>query len=315
MPANISDSVIVLRDRSEWPDPNLEKEELIARIEQVASEQIGNSFEFSQPIELRFNELISGVRTDMAVMVYGEDFETLQEVANQVAAVLNETPGAADVRVEQAAGLPMLTVSVDRFAAANYGLSAADISEAVSTGIGGAEAGQIFEGDRRFDVVVRLPDAARSNPAALAALPIVTPQGQIVPLSSVARIETGEGPNQISREDGKRRAVVTTNVRGRDLGSFIAEVQQKVAAQADLPEGYWVDYGGTFEQLQSASARLQIVVPLTLSAIANCPHLIFDAGHYRTDGTCRCDEPDHTVMAAAGYIWEAQSRRWAAPRN
>jgi len=266
MPANISDSVIVLRDRSEWPDPNLEKEELIARIEEVASEHIGNSFEFSQPIELRFNELISGVRTDMAVMVYGEDFETLQEVANQVAAVLNDTPGSADVRVEQAAGLPTLTVSVNRFAAANYGLSAADISEAVSAGIGGAEAGQIFEGDRRFDVVVRLPETARSNPAALAALPIVTASGQIVPLSSVATIETGEGPNQISRYNGSRRMVVQGNVRGTDLGGFVTEAQRRVA-EIELPPGYYLDWGGQFENLQRAQARLGLVIPIVFVLI------------------------------------------------
>lgn len=266
MPANISDSVIILRDRSEWPDPNLEKEELIARIEEVASERIGNSFEFSQPIELRFNELISGVRTDMAVMVYGEDFETLQEISNQVAAVLNDTPGSADVRVEQAAGLPTLTVRVDRFAAANYGLSAADISEAVSAGIGGAEAGQIFEGDRRFDVVVRLSEDARSNPAALAALPVVTPSGQIVPLSSVATIETGEGPNQISRYNGSRRMVVQGNVRGTDLGSFVTEAQQRVA-QIDLPPGYYLDWGGQFENLQRAQARLGLVIPIVFVLI------------------------------------------------
>lgn len=266
MPANISDSVIVLRDRSEWPDPSLEKEELIARIEEVASEHIGNSFEFSQPIELRFNELISGVRTDMAVMVYGEDFETLQEVANQVAAVLNDTPGSADVRVEQAAGLPTLTVSVNRFAAANYGLSAADISEAVSAGIGGAEAGQIFEGDRRFDVVVRLPETARSNPAALAALPIVTASGQIVPLSSVATIETGEGPNQISRYNGSRRMVVQGNVRGTDLGGFVTEAQRRVA-DIELPPGYYLDWGGQFENLQRAQARLGLVIPIVFVLI------------------------------------------------
>ncbi|WP_282008834.1 efflux RND transporter permease subunit, partial [Brevundimonas aveniformis] len=221
MPANITDAVIILRDRSDWPDPGLEKEELIERIEEAASQQLGNAFEFSQPIELRFNELISGVRTDMAVMVYGEDFDTLQQIADQVAEVLNDTPGAADVRAEQASGLPTLTVSVDRFAAANYGLSAADVSEAVSAGVGGAEAGQIFEGDRRFDVVVRLPDAARSNPAALAALPVVTETGQVVPLSSVAQIQTEEGPNQISRYNGSRRMVVQANVRGRDLGGFV----------------------------------------------------------------------------------------------
>ncbi|WP_029085845.1 efflux RND transporter permease subunit [Brevundimonas aveniformis] len=266
MPANITDAVINLRDRSDWPDPGLEKEELIERIEEAASQQLGNAFEFSQPIELRFNELISGVRTDMAVMVYGEDFDTLQQIADQVAEVLNDTPGAADVRAEQASGLPTLTVSVDRFAAANYGLSAADVSEAVSAGVGGAEAGQIFEGDRRFDVVVRLPDAARSNPAALAALPVVTETGQVVPLSSVAQIQTEEGPNQISRYNGSRRMVVQANVRGRDLGGFVTEAQERVA-EIDLPPGYYLDWGGQFENLQRAEQRLGLVVPVVFILI------------------------------------------------
>ena len=266
MPPNISDSVIVLKDRSEWPDPGLEKEALIERIEQIAGQQIGNNFEFSQPIELRFNELISGVRTDLAVMVYGDDFATLQRVADQVAGSLRETSGAADVRVEQASGLPTLTVSVDRIAAASYGLSAADVSEAVSAGIGGAEAGTIFEGDRRFDVVVRLPEAARNDPAALAALPVVSETGVVVPLSSVARIQTGEGPNQISRENGSRRMVVQANVRGRDLGGFVADAQDRVA-EIELPAGVYLDWGGQFENLKRAEQRFSIVIPIVFVLI------------------------------------------------
>ena len=266
MPPNISDSVIVLKDRKDWPDPGLEKEELIERIEGVAAQQIGNNFEFSQPIELRFNELISGVRTDLAVMVYGDDFDTLQRVADQVAASLRETTGSADVRVEQASGLPTLTVSVDRTAAASYGLSAADVSEAVSAGIGGAEAGRIFEGDRRFDVVVRLPDDARNDPAALAALPIVSDTGVIVPLSSVARIQVGEGPNQISRENGSRRMVVQANVRGRDLGGFVADAQDQVSEIA-LPAGVYLDWGGQFENLKRAEQRFGLVIPVVFVLI------------------------------------------------
>jgi len=266
MPPNISDSVIVLKDRKDWPDPGLEKEALIERIEEVAGQQIGNNFEFSQPIELRFNELISGVRTDLAVMVYGDDFATLQRVADQVAGSLRETEGAADVRVEQASGLPTLTISVDRFAAASYGLSAADISEAVSAGVGGAEAGRIFEGDRRFDVVVRLPDAARNNPAALAALPIVSSSGVVIPLASVARIQTAEGPNQISRENGSRRMVVQANVRGRDLGGFVSDAQDRVS-QIDLPAGVYLDWGGQFENLKRAEQRFSIVIPIVFVLI------------------------------------------------
>jgi cobalt-zinc-cadmium resistance protein CzcA len=266
MPPNISDSVIVLKDRKDWPDPGLEKEELIERIEGVAAQQIGNNFEFSQPIELRFNELISGVRTDLAVMVYGDDFDTLQRVADQVATSLRETTGSADVRVEQASGLPTLTVSVDRTAAASYGLSAADVSEAVSAGIGGAEAGRIFEGDRRFDVVVRMPDDARNDPAALAALPIVSDTGIIVPLSSVARIQTGEGPNQISRENGSRRMVVQANVRGRDLGGFVTDAQSQVA-EIELPAGVYLDWGGQFENLKRAEQRFGLVIPIVFVLI------------------------------------------------
>jgi len=266
MPANISDAMIILKDRKDWPDPKLAKEDLIARIETVVSQQIGNSFEFSQPIELRFNELISGVRTDLAVMVYGDDFDTLQMTADAVAAKLRGTPGSADVRMEQASGLPTLTISIDRFAAANYGLSAADVSEAVSTAIGGAEAGRIFEGDRRFDVVVRLPDEARNDPATLAALPIVSSTGIVVPLSSVARIHTAEGPNQISRENGSRRMVVQANVRGRDLGGFVTDAQAAMAEVA-LPIGYSLDWGGQFENLKRAEQRLGLVIPVVFVLI------------------------------------------------
>ncbi|HUH23958.1 MAG TPA: CusA/CzcA family heavy metal efflux RND transporter, partial [Brevundimonas sp.] len=264
MPPNISDGVIILKDRKAWPDPKLDKEALIERLEKTASTQLGNSFEFSQPIELRFNELISGVRTDLAVLVYGDDFAVMQGVADQVANALRQTEGAADVRVEQTSGLPTLTVSVDRFAAASYGLSAADVSEAVSAAIGGAEAGRIFEGDRRFDVVVRLPDAARNDPASLAALPIVSPSGVIVPLSSVARIQTAEGPNQISRSDGSRRMVVQANVRGRDLGGFVTEAQGE---QIQTPPGVRLDWGGQFENLKRAEQRLGLVIPIVFVLI------------------------------------------------
>ncbi|MFC5343341.1 efflux RND transporter permease subunit [Brevundimonas staleyi] len=267
MPPNISDAVIVLKDRKEWPDPELPKEDLIARFEEVAATQLGNTFEFSQPIELRFNELISGVRTDLAVMVYGDDFTQLQATADQVAAALRATPGSADVRVEQASGLPTLTVSVDRFAAANYGLSAADVSDAVSTAIGGMAAGQIFERDRRFDVVVRLPDGVRNDPAALAALPVTTATGVTVPLSSVARIQIAEGQNQISRNNGSRRMVVQANVRGTDLGSFVTEAQARVNEQVQLPTGYSLTWGGQFENLKRAEQRLGLVIPIVFILI------------------------------------------------
>ena len=266
MTPNVSDAIVILKDRSEWPDPDLPKEELVERLEMTASGQLGNAFEFSQPIQQRFNELISGVRSDLAVTVYGDNPATLQRVADQVATALRETTGSADVRVEQASGLPTLTVSVDRTAAASYGLSAADVSEAVSAGVGGAEAGRIFEGDRRFDVVVRLPADARNDPAALAALPIVSGAGVTAPLSSVARIQTAEGPNQISRENGSRRMVVQANVRGRDLGGFVTDAQRQVA-EIDLPAGVYLDWGGQFENLKRAEQRFGLVIPIVFVLI------------------------------------------------
>ena len=266
MPVNISDSVIVLKPRSEWPDQSLDKEELISRLESIVGNQIGNAFEFSQPIELRFNELISGVRTDLAVMVFGDDFDIMQRTADQVALTLRGVEGAADVRVEQVSGLPTLTVRVDHAAAAQYGLTAADVSEAVATGIGGTSAGKIFEGDRRFDVVIRFDEDARNDPAQLAALPIVAPDGTVVPLSSVAQIGVSEGPNQFSRNNGSRRIVVQANVRGRDLGGFVGEAQTAVA-DVSLPAGVYMTWGGQFENLQRAEARLMLVVPIVFLLI------------------------------------------------
>lgn len=268
MPTNISDSVIVLKPRAQWPDPALHKEALVERLEKLAGQQLGNGVEFSQPIELRFNELISGVRTDLAVMVFGEDMQRLRAAADQVALKLRAVPGAADVRVEQVAGLPTLNVRIDHVAAAQLGLTAADVSEAVSNGIGGAAAGRIFEGDRRFDVVVRLDDAARNDPDQLAALPIATPAGRVIPLSSVARIDVSEGPNQISRDNGSRRVVVQANVRGRDLGGFVAAAQAAVAEVA-LPPGAYLRWGGQFENLQRAERRLAMVVPVVFLLIGS----------------------------------------------
>ncbi len=281
MPINISDSIIVLKPRSEWPSPSLDKEELIERLESIVSKQIGNAFEFSQPIELRFNELISGVRTDLAVMVYGDDFDQLQRVADQISQKLRAVDGAADVRVEQVTGLPTLTVRVDHAAAAQYGITAADISETVSTGIGGTAAGKIFEGDRRFDVVVRMNDEARNDPAQLAALPIAAPDGGVVPLSSVASIETSEGPNQISRSNGSRRIVVQANVRGRDLGGFVVDAQASVADVA-LPAGAYVSWGGQFENLQRAEQRLMLVVPVVFLLIGGLLYLALGSAREAT---------------------------------
>jgi cobalt-zinc-cadmium resistance protein CzcA len=227
----------------------------------------GNNYEFTQPIQMRFNELISGVRADVAVKVYGDDLETLRALGEQIRDVVAGIAGGADITLEQMTGLPMLTVHPRRAVLARYGLDVADVKQVVETAIGGTAVGQVFEGDRRFDLVVRLSESERNDPATLAVLPVPLPGGSYVPLREVADVEIVQGPNAINRENGKRRAVVTANVRGRDLGSFIAEIQARVRAEVPLPSGYWLDYGGTFEQLISATERLQVVVPLALLLI------------------------------------------------
>jgi cobalt-zinc-cadmium resistance protein CzcA len=222
---------------------------------------------------LRFNELISGVRADVAVKVFGDDMAQLDATADRIADVLRALPGAAEVNVEQTTGLPMLTVAIDRDKAARYGLNIADVQDAVATATGGREAGTLFEGDRRFGILVRLPEALRADLDAIARLPIALPRSaqadrpSFIPLSEVASLQLAPGPNQVSREDGKRRVVVSANVRGRDLGSFVAEAQAALARQVKPPPGYWTTWGGQFENLQSASQRLRIVVPLALALV------------------------------------------------
>jgi cobalt-zinc-cadmium resistance protein CzcA len=269
MPPSFTDTFVVLKDEKEWPDRSLTKAEVAEKIEKAAASRIGNAYELTQPIQMRFNELISGVRSDVAVKVFGDDFAAMQRTAEQVAAVLRKTRGAADVRVEQVSGLPMVTAEVDRAAAAVYGLHAADAADAVQIALAGREAGRVFEGDRRFDVVVRLPDSARNDLAAVAQTPLAVNDGAtFVPLGSVVRFREGEGPNQISRENGKRRIVVQANVRGRDLGGFVNEAQAAVGKQVALPAGFWLDWGGQFENLQRAEARLAVVVPVVFALIA-----------------------------------------------
>ena len=284
MPPSVADTFLIMKPRDEWPDPRKPRAELIAEIEAAVKELPGNNYEFTQPIQMRMNELISGVRAEVAIKVFGDDLDTLVEVGEQVAEVAESVPGAADVKLEQTTGLPMLTVTPDRVALARYGLNPGVVQETVSTAVGGEVASQLFEGDRRFDIVVRLPEHLRQNPATLADLPIPLPAdfsadeagrvatGQAgapstVPLREVAKIESVAGPNQINRENGKRRVVVTANVRGRDLGGFVEELRGRVATEVEIPAGYWVDYGGTFEQLISASQRLSVVVPVTLAVI------------------------------------------------
>jgi cobalt-zinc-cadmium resistance protein CzcA len=296
MPPNVADTFVVLKPRMEWPDPRKPKHVLVADMEAAAQAIPGNRYEFTQPIQMRFNELISGVRSDLAVKVYGDDLDTLVKLAEQVESVVRDIPGAADVRTEQVSGLPMLTVTPNLERLALYGLDVSSVQDTLRIAVGGETAGQIFEGDRRFDLVVRLPESIRTDLDALSRLPIRlhdiqdrevagdadmlgiarTPP-EAIPLGEVADIEYTIGPNQISRENGKRRVFVTANVRGRDLGGFVADVQEAISASVATPAGYWLDYGGTFEQLISASQRLAIVVPLTLLIIFGLLFMAFNS--------------------------------------
>jgi len=270
MPPSVADTFIMLKDRKDWPDPRKPRAELLAELQAAVAEIPGNNYEFTQPIQMRFNELLSGVRADVAIKVFGDDLDELLEVGNAVEGVVGGIEGAEDVSVEQVTGLPVLQIRPDRAALSRLGISMEDVQQVVSASIGGVVAGQVFEGDRRFDVVVRLPETLRENTEAIGRLRIPVPGSggtAFVPLEEIAAIAVEKGPNQISREDGKRRVVVTANVRGRDLGSFIAEVQDKVGAEVEVPAGYWISYGGTFEQLISAAKRLQLVVPVVLLLI------------------------------------------------
>ena len=270
MPPSVADTYVMLKPRAQWPDPRKPKAQLVSELEVAAKSIPGNNYEFTQPIQMRFNELISGVRTDVAVKVYGDDLDVMLASAQRIEAILTTIPGAADVKVEQVTGLPLLTVQLNREALARYGLAVDDAQKVVATALGGTVAGEIFEGDRRFDVVLRLPESVRTDIDGLGNLPVPLPArgaGSVrafIPLREVAMISLAQGPNQISRENGKRRIVVTANVRGRDLGSFVAEAQRRVQEAAVAPAGYWVEYGGTFEQLISASNRLKLVVPAAL---------------------------------------------------
>ena len=270
MPPSVADNFVMLKPQAQWPDPKRSKQDLVRAMQEAAETIPGNNYEFTQPIQMRFNELISGVRSDVAVKVFGDDLDKLLKSGEEVAEVLERIPGAADVKVEQISGLPMLSVKLDRKKISRYGLSVGEVQDLIEVAIGGKAAGQVFEGDRRFDLIVRLPERIRTDMEALKRLPIPLPGNEskaFITLGEVAAFEVAPGPNQISRENGKRRAVVTANVRGRDLGSFVAETQQRVAESIKLPEGYWLEYGGTFEQLASAAKRLQIVVPVALLLI------------------------------------------------
>ena len=278
MPPNVADNFVILKPRSEWPDPSRDKADLLEHLEKSLRELPGNNYEFTQPIQMRFNELISGVRTDFAVKIYGDDLEQLRISAQNILGVLQKLEGVADPRVEQVNGLPLLTINPKRHTLASYGMDVKLLQDWVATAIAGEEAGQLFEGDRRFDIVVRLPENIRRDIARFEQLPIPLVTGsptEYVPLGEVAQISWTDAPNQISRENGKRFIVVTANVRGRDLGSFVEEAQMRIADLVQLPPGYWLDYGGTFEQLESAGKRLALVVPFTLLMIVGLLLLAF----------------------------------------
>jgi len=285
MPPNVADVFVMLKPRAQWPDPDLPTPELVHALEDRLRQVPGNNYEFTQPIQMRFNELIAGVRSDVAVKVFGDDLEILLETGEEIGEVLERVPGAADVKVEQVTGLPVLTIHLNRAEMARYGLNVSEVQEVIEIALGGKTAGEVFEGDRRFDLLVRLPEELRGRIDALDRLPIPlpgrgensglllasldppAPRPSYIPLGAVADFVVAPGPNQISRENGKRRVVVTANVRGRDLGSFVAEAEGQIRERVSIPAGYWTTWGGQFEQLLAAAQRLQIAVPLALLLI------------------------------------------------
>ena len=279
MPPSISDTFVILKDRSEWPDPLLRKSELLENWEETLEELPGQIYEVTQPIQMRFNELISGVRSDLGILLFGDDLDQLSATAREILAAVETIDGAADARIEQTDGLPMLTVIPKRTALSRYGLSVKDVQQLISTAVGGEPAGLIYEGDRRFPLVVRAPEELRLDIDRISRLPIpvskLSSEAGYVLLSEVVEIELVSSPNRISRENGQRRVVVSANVRGRDLGSFVAEVREAISSQVELPPGYFVEYGGTFEQLESASQRLSLVVPATLALIFGLLLVVF----------------------------------------
>lgn len=288
MPPSVADIFIILKDQDEWEGPYKTKAELIAAMEQVVSDVPGNNYEFTQPIQMRFNELISGVRADVAIKVFGDNMDVLHDVGNRILSVIEKIPGAADAKIEQLTGLPMLSIQMDRVKMARYGLNVSDVQNVIAIAVGGLPTGLIYEGDRRFNLVVRLPEYLRGNIDALKRLPIQLPNAVLnvqpnAPAAAAAYLTLGdvvyfdviEGPNQISRENGKRRVVVSANVRGSDLGSFVREAQARVASEVHIPPGYWVAWGGQYEQLVSATERLTIVVPIALGLIFMLLYLMF----------------------------------------
>ncbi|MEK7484453.1 MAG: CusA/CzcA family heavy metal efflux RND transporter, partial [Planctomycetota bacterium] len=289
MPPNVADTFVILKDRSQWGANTQSKEDILNAIAETLEQVPGNNYEYTQPIQMRFNELISGVRSDLAVKIFGDDLEKLLESGEDVAKILRKISGASDVKVEQISGLPVLIIQINRKKMAKYGLNISEVQNLIEIAVGGKESGQIFEGDRRFDLLVRIPDNIRKDIHQLKQLPIPirnlnsdlqevsiknrdfselsTHEIHFIPLSEIAQIDIVAGPNQISRENGKRRIVVTANIRSRDIGSFVQEAEEKIKNNLVLPSGYWTTWGGQFEQLLSATNRLKMVIPLALLLI------------------------------------------------
>lgn len=279
MSPNEVDTFIIIKPKKEWPDPNLSKEGLIAKMDQRLQDIPGIRYEFTQPIQMRFNELIAGVRSDVGIKIFGDDLEQLRQLGHQVSQKVMAIPGASDVKVEQVDGLPILTIALRPEAMARYGLSTHNLQQLIQIALGGTPAGEVFEGDRRFEIVVRLPEHLRTDLEQLRRLPVPLPgntdKARFIPLEAVANLERVTGPNQISREQGKRRIVVTMNVRGRDIGSFVAEAQAVINQDIQVPTGYWVQWGGQFQQMVSAAQRLQLVVPLAMLMIIGLLFMTF----------------------------------------
>ena len=267
VPPSVADNFIIIKPRSEWPNPNKTKEQLVAELEELVTPVPGNRYEFLQPIQMRFNELLAGVRAELAIKVFGDDFDTLAELGKEIETAIQDVEGIRDVQVEQTKGLPVLTFLPHREKLALYGLSLEDFQTQVAVSMGGQVAGKFYEGDKRFDIVARLPEEKRQDVNSLSNLPISLPNGEHIPLKELADMEVILGANQVNRENGKRRVVVTANVRGRDLGSFVQDIQVAIKSKVKLPASYWIEYGGTYQKLQSASERLSIVVPVTLVLI------------------------------------------------
>lgn len=309
MPPSLSDIFVILKPESEWPGTHHTKADLVSAMEKAVRQIPGNNYEFTQPIQMRFNELLSGVRADVAVKVFGDDMDILLAVGEQIEKVLDTVPGAADVRTEQISGLPVLSVRMDRAKMARYGLNAIDVQDAVTIGVGGRSTGIVYDGDRRFDLQVRLPEPLRSDIEVLKRLPIKLPDSAAgaaagsagafgyIMLGEVANLEVAQGPNQVSRENGKRRVVVTANVRGRDLGSFVSEAETRIAEKVQIPSGYWMTWGGQFEQLISAAERLRIIVPIAFGLILVLLYTMF--GNFRDGLLMFTGVP----FALSGGVW------------